>query len=94
MKPVWKKSNLYQGILRRYEGIGRSLTANERRILREQLMAVAAEVNHNGSIKHKWFCHTKTLGVAFTWDYSAQGDAYWRGIYRGEARPRRLKGSR
>ena len=86
-RPNWKKSNLYQEILRCFKERGAPLTDRERRILREQLMAVATETDGRGALRHKGFCHNKPLLEAFTWDNTSQGDAYWREIFYAIIRP-------
>ena len=90
-RPNWRKSILYKEILRNYERSGAPLTANERKVLREQLVRVASESLDNGELRHKWFCHNRPLIDAFTWNNSILGDSYWRGIYRAGRRPTRIK---
>lgn len=91
-RPNWKKSILYQGILQRFKERGRPLTGKERRILRDQLVAVAADIRARRPLMRTLkVCHKNTLGNAFTWSDTSQGDDYWRGISYARIRPRVIR---
>lgn len=91
-RPNWKKSILYQGILRSFEERGRPLTDKERRILRDQLVAVTADIRARRPwMRNFTVCHKNTLGNAFTWSDTSQGDVYWRGMHMGRTRPHAIR---